>query len=260
MQEINISVGRATLGKPGGNLERRSRATASGLAYLFLAPRFAVSRFMALYGHSFWRAALTGEGRVAKIIAAQYARYIAGLAVNYTLISLMQDKDDPMIGMNPLDKSTFGTIRIGDTRYDPLSGLRQAAVISAQLIARKKITGSGREIDLTAEKKKNPFDDDLGDVLGAFFRSKLNIVPATAYDIWSGTDLSGKPVQALPSGTPFTEDFEPGELLTMPMPLSLEQTYEALRAQRLDKGMVLSILGILGDSVNTYSDERNKSR
>ena len=260
MQEINISVGRATLGKPGGNLDRRSRATASGLAYLFLAPRFAVSRFMALYGHSFWRAALTGEGTVAKIIAAQYARYIAGLAVNYTLISLMQDKDDPMIGMNPLDKSTFGTIRIGDTRYDPLSGLRQAAVISAQLIARKKITGSGREIDLTAEKKKNQFDDDLGDVLGAFFRSKLNIVPATAYDIWSGTDLSGKPVQALPSGTPFTEDFEPGELLTMPMPLSLEQTYEALRAQRLDKGMVLSILGILGDSVNTYSDERNKSR
>ena len=260
MQEINISVGRATLGKPGGNLDRRSRATASGLAYLFLAPRFAVSRFMALYGHSFWRAALTGEGTVAKIIAAQYARYIAGLAVNYTLISLMQDKDDPMIGMNPLDKSTFGTIRIGDTRYDPLSGLRQAAVISSQLIARKKIAGSGREIDLTAEKKKNQFDDDLGDVLGTFFRSKLNIVPATAYDIWSGTDLSGKPVQALPSGTPFTEDFEPGELLTMPMPLSLEQTYEALRAQRLDKGMVLSILGILGDSVNTYSDERNKSR
>jgi len=72
--------------------------------------------------------------------------------------------------------------------------------------------------------------------------------------------LSGKPVQALPSGTPFTEDFEPGELLTMPMPLSLEQTYEALRAQRLDKGMVLSILGILGDSVNTYSDERRTSR
>jgi hypothetical protein len=84
--------------------------------------------------------------------------------------------------------------------------------------------------------------DDIGDIAGFFNRSKLNPALGAAWSAHKGFNIIGEP-------TSWAK-----EAVSLPVPMSLGSTYEILRDQKLDKGIPLVILSLLGDSVNSYPD------
>jgi hypothetical protein len=219
---INVATGRGEMG------------TAKGAVFLntiFFAPRLAVSRFQMLAGQPLYR----GNARARSLIAQEYARFLAGASVVYSLGSFAGAK----IETDPRS-SDFLKMRFGETRLDPLGGLIQATVFMSRMASGKtKLTGSGKL------KPARTLD-----TIGNFLRNKAAPVPgaiADARDILTG--------QKPPAGHPQTlREIARGFVL----PMSADDLLAALQEQGVPKGVALGILSLFGMGLQTHEREAAK--
>lgn len=224
---INVATGRGAL--PG-----KAATAASGLNTVFFAPRYVLSRFQLIAGQPFYG----GNARTRLLVAKEYARYLAGVAVVYGLAAAAQDDKDPPIELDPTS-SDFLKIRFGDTRLDPMSGLIQATVFSAR---------EANELRkfFTQTKEKRPKYGSGGDVLFRFLRSKLSPAVGAAVNAVEGKNIVGEPVT--PEST----------AKSMVVPISYDDILKTMEEQGIPRGTALSLLSLFGMGVQTYEDRKRK--
>jgi len=226
---INVTTGRGATGS--------MKAAADAANGLFWSPRYVISRFQLLFGQPLYR----GSARTRKLIAKEYARYLAGLVVVYTLGKLAGGvlEDDPR-------SSDFGKIRFGDTRLDPLSGLAQTVVFTSRVVTGQTKRASGAIVATRGEGI--PYGgDDTADVIARFLRTKLAPAPAMFADVVAGRNVVGEPT----TGWSVAKG--------VAIPLSMSDIYGTMVEQGVPAGMALSILGLFGEGVQTYQ-AREKRR
>jgi hypothetical protein len=221
---LNVVTGRSSI--PDG-------AVGAALSTALFSPRYLASRFQIIAGQPFYR----GTGRTRQLVAAEYGRYLAGLAVVYLLGSLAggEIEKDPR-------SSDFGKIKLGDTRIDPLSGLAQVTVFTSRVFSGETKTQRGRIRPLRGPDVKFG-QQDMGDVLERFARSKLSPTFGAAVDVVAGKDVIGKPVA-------------PAErVASLAVPLSLRDIYGVMEEHGVAKGTAIEILNLFGMGVQHYGDD-----
>lgn len=220
---INEATGRGSLGKAEGY--------GVGLNTVFFAPKYVASRFQLLVGHPLWG----GTGQTRKLIAAEYARYLTGMAVVYVLGWLAggDPEEDPR-------SSDFGKIRFGDSRLDPLSGISQTAVLVSRLATgqtKSSITGKVSPI----RGPGVPYGGATApDVLARFLRGKLSPTLGIPLDVIAGENVVGEPTSLA------------GVSVGQVLPMQFDDIYKALREQNVPTGAALSMLSIFGMGLQTY--------
>lgn len=225
---INVSTGRGNMGNHAAGAET--------LATVFFSPRLVVSRFQLLTGQPLRKA---GSLRVARAVAAEYARFLGGLAVVYALANMAgaEVEDDPR-------SSDFGKLRFGNTRVDPLAGLAQATVLLSRLGTGEKKTIGGKVIPIRGEV---PYGSDTSaDVIARFLRSKLSPVVGSGVDIASGQNVVGEPLT--PSMT----------LQRLAVPLSFSDIYQVMLDDGVPKGTALGILSLFGWGLQQHDEPKPK--
>lgn len=229
---VNESTGAGGLGVKG-------KAATTFLNAAMFSPKFFVSRFQMLAGHSLWEGTNTSR----RIIAGEYGRILTGAAVFYGLANLAGAK----IGTDPRS-SDFGKIIIGKTRWDPMGGVLQATVLLSRLISGKSTDSKGKvtPIRATATQKVPYGKPDAAGVMGRFTRSKLGPAPGSFVNLVNGADFRGRPVTLR------------GELQNLALPMTYGDIYDVMKEQGVPTGTALSILAMFGESVNTYTDEGAK--
>jgi hypothetical protein len=222
-QFINVATGRGDVAGIGGN-------AAANLNTVFFAPRYVLSRFQLLTGQPF----VHGTARTRVLVATEYARALIGVGVVLGLGYMAG-------GSIELDvrSSDFGKIKFGNTRLDPLFGLQQAAVFIARLATAQTKTPRGQVTPLTGPGVKYG-GQTLSDVITRFGRSKLAPVIAVPLDLRLGEDVAGQPV------TLSSEAFRQ-------LPLSYQDTYQAMQDQGIPAGAALGLLSTFGAGLQTYT-------
>lgn len=213
---INAATGR-------GNLDAAAK-WAQGLNTFFFAPRYVVSRFQLLAGQPFYR----GTGRTRFLIAKEYGRMLAGVAVVYAL-----GKQAGATIENDPTSTDFGKLKFGNTRVDPLFGLSQVTTfLSREALEVKHFFAQDGE--------KRPKYGTGGEVLGRFLRTKLAPGIGAGVDIISRKNVVGQKVtpQSVATG-----------LVT---PLSIGDIYSAMKEQGVPRGTALAILALFGMGAQNY--------
>lgn len=149
------------------------------------------------------------------------------------------------------------TVRIGNTRIDPLAGAKQILAVTSQLAMGEKITSKGKRVDLRHPK---PMQESAWDVGSRFVRSKFAPGASLITDMITGSDYLGRPTQYAPGSVDKVLTGEGGVLVNALLPMTIPDIYDALKEHGLAKGFMLPILTALGESVNTYSDDRNSDK
>lgn len=219
---INVATGRGKVGL--------TENAGVGLATVFFAPRYVASRFQLIAGQPLYRGSL----RTRKLVAMEYARFLAGAGVVYGLGVLAGGdvEQDPR-------SSDFGKLRFGDTRIDPMAGLLQPTVLLSRLASGETKRLNGAVVPIRGPGI--PFGgQDAADVTARFLRTKLSPVVGTSVNLLSGKDVVGQPV------TPAT--VAQGLLV----PLALQDIYSAMVDQGVPKGTAMAILSIFGMSIQTF--------
>lgn len=237
---VNETTGRGSL--PG------FEKAAVGVARIGLAPRFVMSRFQYALGNSLWQAP---DARSRLIIASEYARTAVGLGALYGLVKFASeafygddDENKPTVETDPRS-ADFGKVKVGSTRYDPLSGIAQAIVFMSRLWSgEKKSTDSGKITDFT------------GDDIWRFGRSKLNAIPAAAENLRTGEDLGGNEAKVfgLTDNFPFIE----GELTKLFFPITYREIINAYQKEDADEATVAAALMMMGVGVQRYRDDEER--
>lgn len=237
---INVWTGR-------GELPQQFAQSAALLNEFFFAPRYTMSRFQAL---TLQPLRFAKDPMVRKLIAAEYAKTLAGYAVVYGLVNAAGFKVE-----HDIRSSDFGKIVIGNTHIDILSGLSQPTVflartlpyIASSIPTGQTKTASGKLVRLGGQHQ--PFSQrNVSNVITDFVRSKLAPLPAAYWNVIKGQRVTGEP-------TNLTK-----ELLSLITPLSGNDVYSAMKEHGLVKGAALGLLAFFGDSVNTYSPKAAKVR
>lgn len=225
---INVATGRGATGS--------MKAAADAMNGIFWSPRYVISRFQLLLAQPLYR----GTWRTRKMIAKEYARYLAGMVVVYTLGKMAggELEDDPR-------SSDFGKIRFGDTRLDPLSGLAQTATFVSRVSTGKVKRTSGAVVAIRGGDI--PYGgDNTADVIARFLRTKLAPASGLAVDVAAGENVVGEPTTGWSVAR--------GAVI----PLSMSDIYDTLVEQGVPAGMALSILGIFGEGVQTYQPKEQR--
>lgn len=220
---INVATGR-------GSIPGKAAQAAAGLNSIFFAPRFVISRFQLLAGQPFYG----GNARTRALIAGEYARYLAGMALVYALAGLDPDKDDLVTDPTSSD---FLKLKWHGTRLDPMSGLLQATVFTTR-------EGEAIRRFITQDKSKEPKYGSGADVLGRFLRSKLNPAIGTVVDALAHKDVTGQEV------TPISA------LKRLGVPLSFGDILKTMEEQGVPRGTALSVLALFGMGLQTYADKK----
>jgi hypothetical protein len=177
------------------------------------------------------------------LIAKEYARTLTGYGLMYGLTAAAAEaqgkKASDYLTFDP--RSTdFGKIRIGNTRVDPLAGISQATVAPYRLISGKMVTQKGEVRPLRGPEVK--FGQMTGrEVINRFFESKLSPWASLAYHAGAGETFRGDPTNAQ------------NLIGDMVFPLSFGDIGSAFKEQGLPAGAALSLLAMLGASIQTYS-------
>jgi hypothetical protein len=228
-----------------GGLGERGQRAAQALNVVFFAPKFVMSRFQMITGHAAWKADAAGK----KLIAKEYAKILTGIAVMYAIYAALKDDKEP-IETDPRS-SKFGKIPMGNGTYvDPLAGLSQATVFLSRLASGETKDSHGIIHDIrTSDGTKPKFGAaNAFDLMTKFARSKLSPVAGATVDWMNGTDFQGKPVTVK------------GQLINIGTPMTYGDIYDAMRAQGVPRGTVLSALAMFGEGLNTYTDQNITSR
>lgn len=243
---INVATGRGKIGK--------KNAGAQFLSNIFFAPRLVASRFNLLFGQPLYG----GSARSKALIAAEYARFLAGTAVVYMLGALAKsgeddDDDRPFVESDPRSRN-FGKMRFGNTYVDPLAGLAQTTTFATQMITGEKKTAGKQEVqplarygrlsDVTGDQygKKTPFWDDIAGVMTYFARTKLAPLPSALIDARTGYDVIGRetsPVQ------------EAKELI---VPMSLRDVVKLTEQHGIPRGLAFTLANMFGFGVQARDD------
>ena len=233
---INVFTGRGAV--PG----KASEAIAM-LNNLFFAPRYTLSRFQALTAQPL-RYAFRNDPTVAKLVATEYARALAGYAVVYGLVGTAL-KDQAKVEWD-WRSTDFGKIRIGNTRIDIMAGLAQPTVFMVR--SAPEILGLGKTKNARGQimplgGQKKPFSErSYTDVLQDFVRTKFAPLPAAYVNVKMGKKVTGE-----------TTDLG-SELWGMVTPMSGKDIAKGLEEWGLPKGAALGMLAIFGANVQTYAD------
>ena len=223
---INVATGRGNLGK--------ASAAAETLATVFFSPRLAVSRFQLLAGQPLYR----GSAATRALIATEYAKTLAGLAVFYGLANLTgaETEDDPR-------SADFGKLRFDNTRIDPLMGLSQNTVLLSRLTLGETKSAGGR---VTPTRGNVPYGTSTSaDLIARFLRTKLSPVVGAGVDIATGKNVVGEPV---------TPKAVAANLVT---PLSFRDIYDVMLEQGVPAGVAIGVLSAFGMGVQNYQDKRS---
>ncbi|MFH1738990.1 MAG: hypothetical protein ABIH23_08260 [bacterium] len=224
-------------------------------AKVFWTPKFVASRFRVLLLHPLWRGWGHGDAkhpvataRVRKEFAKEYARTLTGLGIYYSTIAAglyalagPPGKDEEW-DINLLDTNSpeWGTIRIGNTRIDPLAGIKQCTIYLSRMVTGKKTTGSGRVVSLSGPDV--PYKGDTrADISARFLRQKTAPLTGTIWNILKGENLVGEPV------TPLTV------LRDLSVPMSIQDIYEAMLDEGVSPSDAAALLTIPGEGIQTYS-------
>lgn len=211
----------------------------AALNTVFFSPRLVASRFEIATGLLLAR----NKGRVRKMIAAEYARFLGGIGTIYTLASLAgaDVEEDPR-------SSDFGKIRFGDTRLDPLTGLAQATTLMARLsTGQTKSTRDGALRDIRGDVGFGR--QDAADIIKQFLRSKLAPVAGAMVDAASGTTVVGEEVTPASVAANLT------------VPMSVRDISEAMQEQGIPRGAAMGILSLFGMGLSTFGKkEKPKKR
>lgn len=263
---VNVATGRGKIGL--------SDNAATGLNTVFFAPKLVASRFQLLVGQPL----RAGSARTRKLIAGEYGRYMAGLAVLYGLgylayIGSGEDEDDrPFIESDPRS-SSFGRMRFGNTYIDPLSGLAQVTTFLSRVASGETKTAggelnplrdgfrltnglydAGQVLDKAGfetlasifpdqpnYEKRGFGDATVFDTLANFARSKLAPVPGAVLNAASGENAIGQ------STTPAKEA---GNLL---VPMSFGNVADVMQENGVPGGAAITMGELLGLGVQ-YRD------
>lgn len=226
---INVFSGR-------GKMVGRAQMAVDFLNIPFFATRYNVSRFQVLLGQPFYK----GSMRTRMMIAREYGRFLAGLAVLYGIAKLF----NASIEVDPRS-SDFGKIRIGNVRIDPLAGLSQATVFIARMVTQKTKTQKGL-VPLRGEDV--PYGGQkTSDVIKSFLRSKLSPTISIPLNIAEGENVVGDPVSILST------------LRDMVVPLSVQDITKAIQDQGIAKGMALSLLLMFGMGIQIYGEPQSQA-
>jgi hypothetical protein len=210
------------------------------LNVVYFAPKFTISRFQMLFGHSLWEKNSTWATR--KLIVKEYARIGAGLAVMYALYQLGLG-DEPI--ETDLRSSKSGTIRSGKSSIDPMAGELQAARLVARVwTGESMVDGEIRPLVRSDEDRLAFGVRNMKDVLFDFNRSKMSPIAGAAMD------------------EILREDFQ-GEALTWKSrmsrlpPITYQQIYNTMtEEENVPKAATVSVLSFLGEGGRTETERQ----
>lgn len=225
---INVVTGR-------GNF-RGHDAAAAALSQLFFSPRFVVSRFQQLAGQPIWGKDARQSPRVQRLIAKEYAKWATGLAIIYGL-AVASSSDS--VEADPRS-SSFGKIRVGNTRFDMSAGLLNVATYISRMWSGETKSGKG-EIRRLDEAKHG--EDDASDTTWRFLRSKLAPLPGAILNARSGQKVTGEKTNAKL------------EAIDMVDPMSFGSVIEAFADLGPVGGGAAAALSLAGVGVQTYEDK-----
>ena len=225
---VNVATGRGNMG---------SHATAATtLATIFFSPRLMLSRFQILAGQPLYG----GSARTRTMIAKEYGKTLAGIAVVMALASLAgaDIEDDPR-------SSDFGKLRFGNTRLDPLFGLAQVSVLMSRLVTGKSKGSSGKIVPIRGDKV--PFGTGgSAEVIGRFLRTKLSPVVGTGVDISAGRNVVG-------------EKIGPKEVAQNTLiPLGFRDIADVMKEHGVAGGTALTLLSMFGVGMQHYEERKKK--
>ena len=221
---INAATGRGKLGM----LEN----AAKGMNTIFFAPRYASSRFQLALGEPLWK----GSAATRKIIGKEYAKYLLGVSVLMAIGMAAGGDPEP----DPRS-SDFGKLRFGNTRLDPISGFSQVVVLMTRILSGQTKTLVAGDIKPIRGKDVGFGDERVYDIMAKFVRGKFSPMIGSGVNLAAGENVVGEKVTA---GSFFKSLFTP---------LSVRDSIDTLATQGIPKGTALSLLGIVGVSVGTYS-------
>lgn len=222
---VNVMTGRGELGQ--------TQKAAVLLNHLFFAPKWAVSRFQMLLGQPLYSNFSESAPRARALVAKEYGRLAGGfgLMAGLAVLAGFKLEEDPR-------SSDFGKLRVGNTRLDLTGGMAGTARFLAQTMTLSTKNQRGAVLPLSGQL---PYGmDNYADVLGRFVRGKLAPAPGAALNLLSGTDVVGHPVT--PGST----------AANMVTPLFAKDVFEAMQDLGVPRGTAVSLLGLLGMSMNTY--------
>ena len=232
---VNESTGRGGLGF--------AEQGAVALGRTFFAPRYMISRFQLLVGHSMWK----GNSRTRMVIAREYARALIGLGLYYTMLNVMFSGNDQKKPTSfDWRSSDFGKIRIGNTRLDPLAGLAQVLTFIGRTKTGETKMQSGRVVKIRKPKgqKQKLGDPTWAEVAGRYARSKLHPIPGSIINLFGGTSLDG-------SETSFLK--ETGNISG---PITYRDIYQAFKEFDLPTASALGLLAFLGEGLQSYNKKK----
>lgn len=225
---VNESTGHGSL--PG--FER----SAAALNSIFFSPRYVLSRFQYLTGHSMWG----GTGRTRGLIAKEYAKTLVGLGVVYALGAAA----GATIEKDP--RSTdFGKLKFGNTRVDPLMGLAQVITLISRETSGTTIDSNRKVVPLTGKHMPYKGDSPLSIAL-KFGRSKLAPVPGAIVNAREGKDAVGQPTSLGNEGAKLV------------VPLTYADIYKAIEDQGVERGTAMSLATFFGMGLQTYQKRKPK--
>jgi N12 class adenine-specific DNA methylase len=233
---VNVATGRADLGK--------FNQAAANMSVIFFAPRYVASRFQYLAMPFYLLPNSKISGRVRKVIAMEYARYLGSVSLFLGSVvvfgNLLAGDDDDWIQVD-LDprSSDFLKIRIGETRIDPMAGFSQIATFTTQALYGQRKRQDGEIRDLRGENHK-PLDKDTWDVVSDFVRKKLAPIPGAFVDLIAKENVIGEKETPLSVATGLF------------VPLSWGEVKESMQSRGVPAGTAISVLALLGMGGGTY--------
>ena len=251
---INNGTGRGSLGS--GRFGAGMSQAAPFLNTFLFAPRFGVSRFAMALGIPLW----TASKGTKVLIAKEYTKYLAGLTTAMILYSMFQDEDDKEMEFDPTS-SDFGKVLFDNQRVDVMGGFQQPLVFLLRLLFGEYKNSKGlikplregdrplnlfRETPLTDKPK---FTDRSGAVVvGDFLRYKLSPTASLLLNTIQGKTPVGERTDLM------------SEVITMPVPLIIDQMYETAKAQQDDPFMAALLMGSGVVGVRTSNQDPKEDR
>lgn len=156
------------------------------------------------------------------------------------------DDDWPSIGLDPTATS-FGKIRIGDSRLDLLSGMSQALVLPWRVLGGTVTSSSGKQQDIRGD------DVPYGGVSGRELTSRFLWYKASPIISQTWNFLDGKNMVG--------EKWTIGSAaIDATIPLLWRDVKEVFGEQDADVAVFLTVLATFGAGLQTYEDYKPKRK
>jgi hypothetical protein len=224
---INIGTGRGSLG-------RRGNEAAPALNALLFSPRLLASRVQLLNN-------MVNPYTIAKMPPAVRRRMIKDnlkfVAAMSTALGLAKAAGAG-VSLDP-DDADFLKIRIGNSRYDTLTGLQQPLRFVYRMLAAMKASATDDETYA---------GEDKGRILERFVRTKESPLAAFVHDYFSGEDFQGRK---------FKLSREALETIT---PLYADDFYQVMKEEGWLNAAVKTAPSFVGIGAQTYKDSPEKPR